>query len=527
MAIDTSHPLSYKDILHARDVQLEDGIKSGVLVPLIFPQNFGPLILPVLFLLVHWPQGRVTTILRFFSFSVVVYSAVWDIKHCRTVGMANGYGIGLISVWAVFQSASLLIFNDVQRNFKRIERTFVPKTSSKGRPTLRNITTRSTLSLSRTTTDECEKESFYRWQPYPMHIWHRIMWCLDLAFSFRGVGWSWRISTLPPLPTFVSKQLAQKEDGYHFDESANLCVTKATLKKQFTDFIFFYILLDILKIVMMKDPYFWGLLSSPPPSRLLYTGILGKFLAFVYRSFLSGIGIVVALRFVITTAYLFPLSFVLLFPWLRSWTFIPIEVPWFYPDLFGSFYSSVLNRGLFGVWSDWWHQLFRAIFSAPSTWIYTHLPTCLQKPFVKAILRAFIAFTISGLLHSCGSYTQLADTEPLSGTFLFFFLQALGMTLQNLVAKYLFPKLYPCQRLPQWLRRAANLVFVIVWCFTVGHLLADDFARGGLWLYEPIPFSPLRGLGFGAEGEGWSCWHGKWVTIWKGENWWQHGIRIV
>jgi hypothetical protein len=29
---------------------------------------------------------------------------------------------------------------------------------------------------------------------------------------------------------------------------------------------------------------------------------------------------------------------------------------------------------------------------------------------------------------------------------------------------------------------------------------------GVLVIYEPIPISPLRGLGFGVEGDGWWCW---------------------
>jgi hypothetical protein len=43
------------------------------------------------------------------------------------------------------------------------------------------------------------------------------------------------------------------------------------------------------------------------------------------------------------------------------------------------------------------------------------------------------------------------------------------------------------------------MIVVLVWCILTGPLVADDLAATGLWLYEPVPVSFIRGL----KGEGW------------------------
>ena len=80
------------------------------------------------------------------------------------------------------------------------------------------------------------------------------------------------------------------------------------------------------------------------------------------------------------------------------------------------------------------------------------------------------------------------------------------------------------QRIPKVVRRAANLGIVTVWLYFTSPLLVDDFARGGIWLFEPVPISLWRGLGFGPEGEGWWCWYGGLLKWRSGGAWWDSGI---
>ncbi len=79
----------------------------------------------------------------------------------------------------------------------------------------------------------------------------------------------------------------------------------------------------------------------------------------------------------------------------------------------------------------------------------------------------------------------------------------------------------------------ANVVFLLLWFYVTGPLLADDFARGGIWLFEPVPVSVVRGLGFGLNEEGWWCWGeggGKWVGWWSDRSgrgrWWRSGVML-
>ena len=81
-------------------------------------------------------------------------------------------------------------------------------------------------------------------------------------------------------------------------------------------------------------------------------------------------------------------------------------------------------------------------------------------------------------------------------------------------------------KIPPWLAKTANFVYVHGWFWLTGPLLTDDFAKGGLWLFEPIMLSPLRGLGFGVEGDGFYCWGGRQVKWHSDEKWWLSGIVL-
>jgi hypothetical protein len=66
------------------------------------------------------------------------------------------------------------------------------------------------------------------------------------------------------------------------------------------------------------------------------------------------------------------------------------------------------------------------------------------------------------------------------------------------------------------------VLFAAGWLALTGPLLVDDFARCGVWLFEPVPVSLVRGL----TGQGWWCWGGRWVGWWQGRYWWETGIAI-
>jgi hypothetical protein len=246
-------------------------------------------------------------------------------------------------------------------------------------------------------------------------------------------------------------------------------------------------------------------------------------------------GVFFALDIIVSLDPLFFLGLSLAFPrFSRSITHQPLDEAWLYPPPFGPA-SSVLDYGLIGAWNTWWHQLFRFGFSESGRFVsYLIIPVTQKQQhssytLVRRLLQVLVAFSMSGLIHAMGSYTAFADTKPFN-TFLFFFLQGIAVLAQGL---FFFQKAQPQPRRAAPLTtRALNFALVFLWFYFTAPLVADDFARSGLWTFEPLPISPIRGLvlrWWGVEGweeEGWSCWKSLWVERWNGETWWQSGIRF-
>ncbi|EEP79515.1 predicted protein [Uncinocarpus reesii 1704] len=524
-------PSGYRAILAAREQEFNARLQDGQISPLIFPHDFVSLFVTVGVLLVPWPRQGAFKYARQLSFCLVLYLNILTIRKCRSRAMANGYGVGLAFIWHTIWSATLLVFNDVQGKFKRIEKdTTICETKLNGvdsvvnrdgpeertglghlhgqlngTPARRRSSDRDMNNSGTSPVKEPGRThytTYYRWQPFPKTFSHRLAWVLDIStFSFRGPGWNWSNPNVAPAP----------------DKSA----TKSALKAMLTTTAIHYLRLDLIKVLVMQDPYFWGVLDSPPPAFFAPLGQYAGIPALAYHYLLICLGIVSALM-----VYYGCLCIIYLLISLscgpRSCVRVPIDAPWLYPNLFGPFLSSVLDKGLAGAWSKWWHQVFRFAFVSPTAWVFPYLPHFLRKKPYFPLLRAIVAFALSGLIHACGSYTQLGTTRPW-GPFSFFVVQVPGILIQQLAGEICAHLPFA---LPRWLRRWSNLAFFIFWILLTGHLVADDFAKGGVWLFEPVPVSPIRGLGFGAVGEGWWCWHGKWFGLWKGEKWWQRGVEI-
>ena len=136
-------------------------------------------------------------------------------------------------------------------------------------------------------------------------------------------------------------------------------------------------------------------------------------------------------------------------------------------------------------------------------------------------MQAVLAFTLSGLLHMCGSYTQIGDTFPVRGPLCFFLCQIGGVAVQ--IGILLAMKKIGA---PTWVKRTVNFVYTHVWFYYTAPLLVDDFARGGVWLFEPVPISIFRGLGLGSKYDGVWQWHGRIVDWHSGKHWWDSGIAL-
>ncbi|KAL9624620.1 MAG: hypothetical protein Q9160_001285 [Pyrenula sp. 1 TL-2023] len=448
--------------------------------------------------------------------------------------MANGYGVGLACAWGIVWSATLLVFNDHGRAFQRIEQrqnrdAKAQPESQNGSATGPRVFEEKSVQSSTVINSKAEQKQDHEaeaeaaeysliWQHFPGRFFHRLDWTLDLCTSFRGPGWNWRIPSLPRLPKMDSSEAPPLSSPS--SASASL---KPLLKYKLFEFLFLYLLVDTFETLFHHDPYFWNpdnypLHSASPPAfpRILHASpVLRK----SYRLFFSMSATALALEYVFV---LNPLVYggliAHLLPSLSNLTRAPLSEPFLYPPQWGP-PSAILDHGLPGFWGKWWHQMFRHGISEPGRFLTSevlHLPL---KSTSSRVIQVMMAFSLSGFLHASASYTQFADTKPLH-PFLFFFLQGIGVLAQGAIALKLKPL---TEKLPKWARRAGNAAVVALWAYYTGPLLANDFARGGVWLFEGIPVSIWRGL----MGEGWWCWHGKWFMWWDKGRWWERGFAIV
>ena len=518
-------PTSHYDVLRQFQQRLDQGLASGEYTPYVWPYHaMGPNLL-VAYLLLPPTKSKFVYYARYPLFALIIYLSVDSTLYCRSSMVTMGYGIGLLNAFAVLWSAALLIWGDARADLKRIEEHDATDESRPITDQAKGVTSGaeqnadgdlkarradgeakdssgSTSLIESTDSSDSSKRVTYVWQSLPSTFKHRLDWVCDLVSNFRGLRWNHQLSGLPPPPPHIQSSL---QDPSIPPPDARSHLTRMDLiQRDLLNFLLVFIALDILKAITLRDPYFWGLppsIPSPfPYPRLVRTALS---LSFVYASLLA-------------IFLLSPLFFgVLLGPnniGQHAW-------PWLYPPFFGS-PIQVYRKGIAGFWAGWWHQLFRYSFDQAGE--FAGKLTGWEKETQKGLLlRVLVAFAWSGILHGCASYATLGDTKPIQGSFLFFMLQPLGMVAQRAVSGWM-RSVGVRDWIPAWLRGVGNLAVMAVWCYYVGPLVADDFAATGIWLYEPLPISPIRAL----RGEGLWRWGGRWVRWYSADRWWRSGLAF-
>ncbi|GFF22059.1 hypothetical protein IFM61606_01206 [Aspergillus udagawae] len=535
-----AQPSSYRQILDNNRDQFELLIQHGDYKPFYLWHLFVFTALPLCGLLISRRRGA--RYLRPVVFALILGTAVDVTRHRRALLGGNGYMGGLVTAWWTIWSATILVFNDAERDFERIERRScnaacpdeVRTPDNENKPRSSDKAANGHILKAKQYASQRESETL-AWQPYPRAFLHRLNWALGLLFNMRGPEWNWRISTLDPLPDSLQRQRtirngrsAREAIDKTSNEADPQLDARARLNAFLLTFLKHYLLLDLVKVLMMHDPYFWGLVSSAPARPFPFTYLplptIPVILVRLYRETLSGLGVYAALSFITPLNPIIFLGLSLAFPNAsRALTRVPLDAPWLYSDSFGPLAGPSLDHGLIGCWSQWWHQLFRFGFTSTANFLLSLLPEHLAvRPSIRRTVTAVTAFSLSGLIHACGSYTQFAETTP-HAHLVFFLLQPVGIMIQNQLARSINAR----YRFSRPIRRAANVMFAFWWLFFSGASIADDFARGGLWLTEPLPISPLRGLGLGAKGEGWWCWREPWFRYWDGGKYWERGLRVL
>ncbi|MCJ1416083.1 hypothetical protein MMC32_002418 [Xylographa parallela] len=532
----SSPPSSYRELVNLYEKQYSDSVAKGDYSPYVWPYRSLGVYLVILYLLIPPTSSKLVSYARYPVFAFNVYWAIKAIRECRSAAVSTGYGIGLLDAWAILWLAAVLIFDDGRSDFHRIEKAelvegidregsgyAIHEDKDANGHELRRRCTDGSSAKNNIGAEEPTTTTKYFWQNHPANFYQRLEWVADLVSNFRLIGWSHQINTIPSPPPSVLDNL--QPSAKPLMQTPPIVSTGATrysdsktlLRTKVATIMLGYLALDTLKVLMMSDPYFWGLTSASPPSYLPSFISSSAALTRIWRLLISLAGVYVALESIMALAA--PIFVGLIGPrvlGLRAAT-------WQYPDIYGS-YGIVFRKGLAGWWGGWWHQTFRFAFEAPQKYFVKKLGWK-ERGLKAKLLGLVIAFVCSGSLHATGSTTMWPATQPLKGPFTFFILQPVGIVLQMGFSE-LLGKIGMRERLPSWVRGTGNFVAVHVWFYYTAPLLTDDFARGGIWLFEPIPISTWRGLGFGAEGEGWWCWNGRIVSWYSAEKWWQSGLAF-
>jgi hypothetical protein len=332
------------------------------------------------------------------------------------------------------------------------------------------------------------------------------------------LGWNYSITSIPrpPIPSPIRLSLpvaiatipSRTASGYAIPSSERELITN-----RLAHIVPCYLMLDLLSVQMMKDPYFIigpdntyplppHLAKLPPPLLLLY------------REGMSLLAMWAAIDAMFNANDLAQYYF------FKRYFPCGAEL-WRYPSTFGSL-SEILDRGLAGWWGSWWHQTFRMQFLSPSAYL-------LEKGYIERGTWAADAagllssFFQSGLIHAAGSMTSIPPTKPWR-SMIFFLLQGVGIALQQQVALYLHKRIGP---LPKGVRQAGNVAFCLSWLYVTAPIFINDMASTGLWMFEPVPVSLFRSLRFGHVEDHWWRWDRQhWPKWYPAKHWWEIGIAL-
>ncbi|MCJ1394296.1 hypothetical protein MMC18_007174 [Xylographa bjoerkii] len=308
------------------------------------------------------------------------------IHACFLHSCLFGGGLDVISADVVVWSTVLIALQDVRGTYKRIHAVESQRKEPTPSPEAAAPSTQDHKTLQRSS------DELPTWQEsYPTILWPRVRWILALLPSIRLSGWKIgdpaHDSTQPPTPL----------------------TRRAYLRHAVLIAITSFLLLDTAAYIVRHDPYFTDRsisISSPYPSSFSTPNKPNTFplpltpFHILPPRILRPLVIATHIYALITLGGAVATTPLLLLPTPFS--------PHLYPMFFGPF-SSVLDRGLRGLWGTWWHQTMRYPTSMPGRALaqYLDLPPGGRGDYA---LRTISAFGLSGWIHG-----GLVPPEPLRG----------------------------------------------------------------------------------------------------------------
>ncbi|KID66825.1 hypothetical protein MAN_05106, partial [Metarhizium hybridum] len=507
-----------------------DALNDGRAKPLLIPFSIlGTSVVPTLWLTIPHTSRPWVYQTRWLVMAFVICFNVHVTQTASSTNFACAYVVGLMATWGTILTMHLLIWRRPQFDAARVIKVKLGKKTVKGengnlkadnehmgedglRQRKQNAVAVSYGDCDGANDEKEKDEHHYIWQTFPEKgtFLDRLGWALDLSLSFRGAGWNYAITSIPrpPIPRPIQHSspvsittIPQKTPSGHAIPLSEAQLLTSRLARIASC----YLILDLLSVQMMKDPYFIQGPHIPHPNSPLLL---------LYRECMSLVGIWAAINAV------FNLTDVAQYYFLK--TFFPSRAAlWHYASTFGSV-SEIFNRGLAGWWGAWWHQTFRLEFLGPSIYL-------LQNGYIKRgtqtadAVGLFASFIQSGLMHAAGSVSSIPHTKPWR-SMVFFLLQGTGIVLQQRLALCLRRTMGSSPRI---VRQLGNGLFCLAWLYMTAPFFIDDVASTGLWMFEPVPISPLRYMGFGHPEDPWWRWDRDHLPKWyPAKHWWEVGIAL-
>lgn len=196
--------------------------------------------------------------------------------------MVGSIGVGLNSALCTTLTVDFVLLHD-PRSFKRLtlQQTAEAITAKGNTP----------LNQSADVYDQRDPCFILTWEPMPKPLWKRLFGVLDLVTSIRGVHWSSSLSSSLPSSTY------QIPLG-----NAAFCRT-VSLSRNGIGFLVDYLLIDLVKCLMISDPYFIGYSSSKALPHLIRY-ITSPLALHSYRMVLGLVGTFIAIDLIFSLAVL-------------------------------------------------------------------------------------------------------------------------------------------------------------------------------------------------------------------------------
>lgn len=265
--------------------------------------------------------------MRYVEFGLACSLSATTLRHSRCLIGGGGIIIRFYYAFIITWSALFLKFHDEQKSCSRVEKQSTRSESGK-----------------------------LHWQGYPTSLSHQLTWLLDAFGSLHGAGWNWRIPCLPCLPEVLDQ--TAKENGPSWNTKASNSGSNATalLKFSILRTARYYMLMGMLKVVTMYDPYFWGVASAPtlPPLDMIYHLSLAP--TQLFRAIASVLWIRTVMAYLASMVPLAIGTVLTLFPGLSSLTLVPYDATWLYQPLFERFFDRSVKCAEFSNGGRWRHE---------------------------------------------------------------------------------------------------------------------------------------------------------------------------